>query len=94
MIAGLVFLSFSLSLLLSFSLSLFLSFSLSLFLSFCRGEKEDNEKQPSRYANDRPSKAVEEWAKCESLCAPCHEQGEKSAGVWVFKLSKTKIVRG
>ncbi len=33
-----------------------------------------------------------EWAKCESLCACCHELGEKAGGVWVVKASKLNIV--
>ena len=34
-------------------------------------------KNPSHYAKDHPNKAVIEWAKCESLCASCHDLAKR-----------------
>jgi hypothetical protein len=35
---------------------------------------------PTNYNKEEPVEAVKEWAKCESTCARCHDQGEKSGG--------------
>ncbi len=43
---------------------------------------------PSGYAKYEVNKATTEFAKCESLCARCHDLEEKSAGVTRPKRTK------
>jgi hypothetical protein len=47
-------------------------------------------KEPCDYNKEKPDEAVKEWAKCESTCARCHDQGEKSGGK---KRAKTKTAK-
>ena len=45
-------------------------------------------RSPAAYAKFAVEKAMKEFAKCESLCARCHDLGEKSGGVTHPKRTK------
>ncbi len=54
--------------------------------------KNEDGRSSSTYCVDSPDIAVEEWNKCESTCAACHDQAEKAGGVRHTK-RKTRSVK-
>ena len=54
-----------------------------------KGAKHPN---PSGYNKEKPTEAIKKWAKCETTCCACHDQGENLGGKKRAKMkTKTKM---